>query len=945
MCTLNVDDNSNFLQNENSQLGVRAVMIKCEIPEEGFPSDETTRFQREELFKHNALQDCKQKLAMTIKMSSEPDQASGDEYIPIEHVLGVNRKRIRLLNPYVLRLRRKAPFQAYKLRRIDTVRGVIAKTFDKKSIRIGTNESKRIQRDLQSGRRDEDWSASIGFGSLFKLDRDDRGRHSYSFKIRDPKQPLHTITAKAKVASRNNYFDHDYLYPKINESSLSRRRKRHNIKDYEFNLGRWTPTEFSPQKLHQVYDKTIYKQPSHKINEEKSDAIIYEDNEPLLDAVHKSNDVNNDFVKDLVNNVTKKINLNGYKGEEVSRFVTSEIYRAKSNEMNNKLHKKNLEDGLQNKGAKKDFVIYEIGVPDLWYSAQVQLFEKLSTPEGKTLWNDLTKDESVSLNTANPEWSNQDVNFQYKPAEFLAREEFMLPLTDLRLVVPLKHDHENGFKGKTGEFVIVPVDDVVVLDDPKEINKRDENSSDFNTASPNEQRHRQVIVRTTRALMSGVTDSLKIVTRGSDRYLKLPHPKPHYTQMDLEASADDNELILVGVLGRLTTIVSDTTRRIRSILTVQATNTGLAAARMRVLTRECSPELFDSSNEREETVADPVILPPKHTKTFRLTVPLQNSVESANCTIVLVNDDDDSVAVRDVRIKRDDRCYCVWHCDCVCLAEDPKLLCRDMTSAQLLAAGLSPDQKTRHARSVCYPDVVTLNLFVTIVGVLLALLNLGIMKAFVGLICRCVGSWGLQLLVQTPRKLDHYYECSLRNRRVVYDAEGWPVHPDTKERTVRLVSKSMEFILNVIFFITLPCVMIWDSMKKLVTRCLGADENSDTISKMNDSKKCFNSSHDVQVTERRLRNRRGLRKWMTPQAEELTTDLWHEGLTPVGKNTLNCLQRLLQDETSFRKTCEQSSFVDSEQDDTEYVLMQMQKSRESLSRSQRQEKTKITPMN
>lgn len=40
-----------------------------------------------------------------------------------------------------------------------------------------------------------------------------------------------------------------------------------------------------------------------------------------------------------------------------------------------------------------------------------------------------------------------------------------------------------------------------------------------------------------------------------------------------------------------------------------------------------------------------------------------------------------------------------------------------------------------------------------------------------------------------PRKLDHYYESSLRGCSVVYDGEGWPVHPKTKERTVQLVSK------------------------------------------------------------------------------------------------------------------------------------------------------------
>lgn len=36
------------------------------------------------------------------------------------------------------------------------------------------------------------------------------------------------------------------------------------------------------------------------------------------------------------------------------------------------------------------FALYEIGNPIVWYNVQVQLFEKLSTPDGKTVWNDLT---------------------------------------------------------------------------------------------------------------------------------------------------------------------------------------------------------------------------------------------------------------------------------------------------------------------------------------------------------------------------------------------------------------------------------------------------------------------------------------------------------------------------------------------------------------------------
>lgn len=41
-------------------------------------------------------------------------------------------------------------------------------------------------------------------------------------------------------------------------------------------------------------------------------------------------------------------------------------------------------------------------------------------------------------------------------------------------------------------------------------------------------------------------NDLKIFSRGSEKYLKVPHTKPHYAQLDIEARADDNELVLVG---------------------------------------------------------------------------------------------------------------------------------------------------------------------------------------------------------------------------------------------------------------------------------------------------------------------------------------------------------------------------------------------------------------
>ncbi|CAH0722703.1 unnamed protein product, partial [Brenthis ino] len=519
---------------------------------------------------------------------------------------------------------------------------------------------------------------------------------------------------------------------------------------------------------------------------------------------------NNENVYSMKHRKATKVLLNsGDKQNAASNIneATSSHSKGKSSKEKNiiKNYKKEILEGSslvrgKVKNKEREFALYEINDPELLCAAHLQLFEKLISPRGKTLWNDLTKDETATVNIKNSKWSNQDVIIQYKPVEYLTREDFSLPLQNLCLIVPLKGADDIYQEGKVRDFFIVPMNDVITLNDLVGEKKRNlnenESSSAYNMSIG--QDYRRVGVRTTRALMSDRND-LKIFSRGSEKYLKVPHTKPHHAQLDIEARADDNELVLVGAFGRLMTIVSDSTRATRTVLTVQASNTGLAASNFRVLIRDCIPSSMVMS--AENAVADTVMLPPRHTKSFRINILFKIPVDIAHCAVALVNDDDESIAVRDIKIKKEDRCFCVWYCDCVCLSEDPKLLCRSLSDAQLVAAGLPVQRGTRHVRSICYPDVVTINIFVTMIGILLALLFLGIIKGFLGLILRGGGSWGLHLILQTPRKLERYYESSLRSRRVVYDKEGWPIHPDTKQRDIRLVSKLlclMTFIENAI---------------------------------------------------------------------------------------------------------------------------------------------------
>ncbi|XP_061711371.1 uncharacterized protein LOC133520752 [Cydia pomonella] len=123
LCIVTSKNSKNLMESvqpTDSPVKVTAVFIDCEIDDmQKVSKEEDNRFEREELFKHNALRNCDKKLALTIKLTSKSAN-SADEYVPIDHVVdGRSKRRVRLLNPYVLHLRRDAPLEAYRLKFIE----------------------------------------------------------------------------------------------------------------------------------------------------------------------------------------------------------------------------------------------------------------------------------------------------------------------------------------------------------------------------------------------------------------------------------------------------------------------------------------------------------------------------------------------------------------------------------------------------------------------------------------------------------------------------------------------------------------------------------------------------------------------------------------------------------------------------------------------------------
>lgn len=108
------------------------------------------------------------------------------------------------------------------------------------------------------------------------------------------------------------------------------------------------------------------------------------------------------------------------------------------------------------------------------------------------------------------------------------------------------------------------------------------------------------------------------------------------------------------------------------------------------------------------------------------------------------------------------------------------------------------------------------------------------MKWFIGLYMPATGRWGLDSLLET-RVMSEYFERELKYKRVIRDEHGAPVHPDTRERTVRICSRwahnrqiyvctasestsgffrKAEFFLNAMFFLIFPFAVCCHRLKR-----------------------------------------------------------------------------------------------------------------------------------
>lgn len=91
-----------------------------------------------------------------------------------------------------------------------------------------------------------------------------------------------------------------------------------------------------------------------------------------------------------------------YKPNDEGSMPDTDINRSTSERTTNKIfyEDKSINDGnnefLNSFGSdEKKYTLYEIGDPDLLQIVRVQLYEKLTNPEGSIVWNDLIKGQKA----------------------------------------------------------------------------------------------------------------------------------------------------------------------------------------------------------------------------------------------------------------------------------------------------------------------------------------------------------------------------------------------------------------------------------------------------------------------------------------------------------------------------------------------------------------------
>lgn len=755
---------------------------------------------------------CSKKLLATLKITNQGETSTLNQYIIVDHVIDSETgQRVSLLNPYVVILRQKPLLQLYGLKYRNIVNAEAREqVINKRSLNFSGCDDVSDNPTCGNVRFNGD---VIPYSQGFCCSCDEKK----NFR-RQPRNVRH---------KRNSTLDfQDFMYRNIvkkrnkRETHLKRDRKSagYDFNDYRNRrirpkFEKNNPVFFVPPQMMEdnnegvTYAKDIFFAPNR--NNLRLSAEDYSDNAEDGDASEEEEEY-----KHIVQ-------IRG--GQEcdddkwTSRREASPSYHDSAHCL---------------RFSKLWYAIYQLSDPVLEHTIFVRIFEKREKEDGGTIWVDLTAGTTIGIGSLKSKYRDKFHTLIVTYVNGLQNGEplpFSLDPKSKRLLIPQGVPKTEGrhqeTEGGAPEYLVVDNKNIQTTGDQCDsagvgysafYNQAKRCSVPRGTCLKNQpsqlwRMDKRTCSRRKRGKyflknFAKVPDNaLRRTRKGDSKYLALNFGERFKSTIEMEIKADDNIVFRSMAVAKITEVYIDSSSETATVLTIKIHNNGLTSNTFHPRLADCPLELPVDWGNLE---GSPVIIPPQHHSTFILRLLGILPVKNFYCSVEALNCKNEIVAVRRIRIIKNDRCICSWHCLCACL-EKTGLGCALMSMEHYKAAGFIGSMPlTTNMVQVSYFEQAFFGLCFFSILLTITLLLMGLTKAVIGLCCFVpVGIWGLEMLIGI-RPLKEYYEDELADRDIVYDEDGWPVHPDTHQRTVRIIGSKLEFSLNLIFFFTYPIMLM-----------------------------------------------------------------------------------------------------------------------------------------
>ncbi|XP_014602440.1 PREDICTED: uncharacterized protein LOC106786017 [Polistes canadensis] len=537
------------------------------------------------------------------------------------------------------------------------------------------------------------------------------------------------------------------------------------------------------------------------------------------------------------------------------------------------------------------YSVYRLEEPILNQAVSLQLYERRSLPDGTTRWEDLTP-SMIRLDTFSRRYINNDdtLAFTYRARREVSKEfPVTLDVKKDRLLIPSSISTSKDFKINQSKDVLEEYLIVRSSEISKDGNECDKIGVGFKAFVEQPDRCRRLKGtclknqplsywkhdREAREAGRGgcyflsnfasvPSEAIKynVSGSGSGEFLALEYHSPHVSAIDIEVRNDYNSVPSAGPFGRITQIYVDSISLIHTIVMIVIRNVGSTPSIYRTRIVNCPQGLPVSWSNVKSLVQ--IILPRQNR---RVVFDLYGKLpfNEFQCTVELLNRLGKTVAWRRMKVRKMDRCLCVWHCLCACVTIADG--CRPLSTTHYRAAGFQPPVPNVPMRSSSF-DGSFFDVILLLLSIVALLLFMGISKWIIGIYIPEVSRWGLDTLIETT-KMNEYFEEELKCRCIVFDESGFPVHPDTGSRSIRICSRKTEFLLNAIFFLIYPIAVCWYQSKKMFKKrlrnysldesraCLSSDkdeyENLVTVSTYGDSRNSKMEADDTNYVMNELK--------------------------------------------------------------------------------------------